>query len=62
MDMLQWIFAGLVKLIVEQIVAHKADIEKLVLQFLESLLANLAKAGHADTVHKIQSVVSSHTP
>lgn len=62
MPFVQYIFSGLVQLLIEQIVAHKADIEKLVLQFLESLLARLKDTGHVDTVHKIQAVVSSHTP
>lgn len=62
MVMLQWIFQGLVSLIISQVVDHKDEIMDLLSKFLGSLIDNLKKSGHDDVIHKIQSVVTSHTP
>ena len=59
MNILNYVLSGLVQLIIKELLNNKADIEKLVVQFIESLLSQLAKSGNADVVHKIQAVVSS---
>ncbi len=60
MEVVKYVFSGLKSLILSQIDNHKEEIEKLISEFVKSLISGLINAGHEDSVKKIQSLVAEH--
>lgn len=60
MAILQYLFSGLVGLIMDQLAAHKSDIETLLTTFLKQLLDALINSGHHDLAGNIKAAIGEH--
>ncbi len=61
MELIKYIFSGLVGLVLAQVKNHKTEIEDLISGFIKSYIDRMLDAGHEDSVKKLQSLVAEHT-